>query len=155
MSVSSAALVVDSVPTESHILIVDDHLTVVEALRFVFQMAGFENLDEATSCQQARLALRVNPPQVMVLDLSLPDGNGLDLLRYAKNLGLKCAVVVHSFCQSDVSLLNSFRHGACGFVAKGSDKNELLTAVAKAALGQSAWTTEQASRIEVLPVGAC
>lgn len=129
------------------ILIVDDHPTVRESLRFVFAAAGIEQIMEATTCPDAVDAVRKLPIDLVLLDVALSDGNGLDALREIKAIDTATAVLVHSYHDSPRLLSQSFHAGAAGYLVKGHDKNALLHAVQQAAAGGSVWTAKQMDQI--------
>lgn len=129
------------------ILIVDDHPTVRESLRFVFTAAGIEQIMEATTCQQAIDAVREGDVDLVLLDVALRDKNGLNALRDIKSLDASVAVLVHSYHDNPRLLSCCFHLGAAGYVVKGNDKNDLICAVRQAVVGDSVWTAEQLAQI--------
>lgn len=129
------------------ILIVDDHPTVRESLRFVFAAAGIEQIMEANTCQDAIDAVRDYRVDLVLLDVALPDGSGLDALRKIRAFNASVSVLVHSYHDNPRLLSRSFRAGAAGYLVKGEDKNALLYAVGQAAAGNSVWTAEQMDQI--------
>jgi len=129
------------------VLIVDDHPPMCEALRFVFAAAGIQRCDEATTCQEAIRALRHGNFDVVLLDVSLRDGNGLDALQQIKATDASLPVLVHSYHDNPRLISRSFQLGASGYVLKGLDKNLLIQAVRQAAMGASVWTAEQMSLV--------
>ncbi len=71
---------------EPRILIVDDEPYILRSLSYVLRKEGF-TVDEARTCQEARDAAKAQSPDLVFLDLMLPDGNGLDLCRTLKETG--------------------------------------------------------------------
>ncbi len=128
---------------EVRILIVDDHPTVRESLRFVFAAAAIEQIMEATTCGEALDTLRNRRVDVVLLDIMLRHENGLDALQQIKAIDPDAAVLVHSYSDNPRLLSRSFHGGAAGYVVKGEDKNALIQAVRNAAAGGSVWTAEQ------------
>jgi DNA-binding NarL/FixJ family response regulator len=132
---------------EIRILIVDDHPTVRESLRYVFAAAGIGRLREATTWQEAIDAAREGDVDLVALDVALRAGNGLDILRDIKCLDASVPVLVHSYHDHPRLLSHCFHLGAAGYVVKGNDKNELIRAVRQTAVGDHVWTAEQCARI--------
>jgi CheY-like chemotaxis protein len=62
----------------AHVLVVDDEPQILRGLRVVLRSAGFQVAQAATK-QEALDAVAVRPPDVMILDLVLPDGSGVDV----------------------------------------------------------------------------
>lgn len=119
---------------EIRILIVDDHPTVRESLRYVFAAAGIGRLREATTWQEAIDAAREGDVDLVALDVALRAGNGLDILRDIKCLDASVPVLVHSYHDHPRLLSHCFHLGAAGYVVKGNDKNELIRAVRQTAV---------------------
>src|SRR5437868_15249970 len=74
----------NSVSDRRHVLVVDDNLDAAEVLAMLAEVEGFT---AATACTlaQARERIAAQRPSVIVLDLNLPDGSGLNLLAEVKN----------------------------------------------------------------------
>jgi len=67
--------------TECRILIVDDESELCKMIRDVLHREGFERVWVAANCEQARTAFSYGPPDGVILDVSLPDGDGFSLIR--------------------------------------------------------------------------
>jgi len=83
----------DDETTAKRILIIDDNLRLVKALTRCLQSQGFETSTAAT-CDQARRALRATSYDMIVMDLNLPDCDGLDLLEQIGLLGSRPPVLL-------------------------------------------------------------
>jgi two-component system response regulator PilR (NtrC family) len=82
-------------PTATTILLVEDDLSLQESLRDFLVESGFD-ARAASSRQEGEALLRTLRPAVCLLDLNLPDGSGLDLLRFIVREGLPVRAVVMS-----------------------------------------------------------
>jgi two-component system, NarL family, invasion response regulator UvrY len=131
----------------TRLLIVDDHGRVRESLQFVFGAAGMRHLEEATTCHDALCIVQKGLTDVVLLDLNLRDGDGLETLRKMKGIDSDLPVLIHSYHDGSRMLSRSYHSGACGYLVKGGDKNILIDAVRKASQGESVWTFEQRERI--------
>jgi DNA-binding NarL/FixJ family response regulator len=122
--------------TDLSIVLVDDHQLVRTGLR---QTIGAEpGLKIRAECQLGReaiAALRIQPCDVLLLDLSLPDMSGLDVLRQVRQHHPKVAVLVISGYPESQFGINVLRAGASGFISKGADSAELLRAIRTVARG--------------------
>jgi DNA-binding NarL/FixJ family response regulator len=132
-------------------LIVDDHPMVRGALRHVFESAGITNVEEAATCDDALRRVRREqgepPLDVVLLDIVMPDGSGMDLLGEFKAQDSNLPVLMHT-CQDNPRYLElSFQAGASGYLVKGGDTRLILAAVRQVHLGGNAWTEEQMSQI--------
>lgn len=122
--------------TDLNIVLVDDHQLVRTGLR---QTIGAEpGLKIRAECQLGRevlLALRQHSCHVLLLDLSLPDMSGLDVLRQVRLQYPKIAVLVISGYPESQFGINVLRAGASGFISKGADSAELIRAIHTVARG--------------------
>lgn len=95
---------------------------------------GNFELRQAASAAEARKMLRESgPPDILLTDLALPDGNGLDLLREVRDQGLSTAVVVLTGSGDEQQVAKVLRAGADDYVVKGSDCLNSLPSVLEAA----------------------
>lgn len=112
------------------VLIADDHQIVLSGLKQM--IAGQRDMQVVAECRTGRDVLnelRKQACEVILLDLSLPDMSGLDVLKHVKGHYPDVAVLVISGYPESQFGLNVLRAGAMGFVSKGVDETELLRAV--------------------------
>jgi len=77
------------------VLIADDSPAIVERLtQVVGKISGVERLDQAGTVASASEAVRRLKPDVLILDMQMPDGSGLDVLKIIRENGIACAVIV-------------------------------------------------------------
>ena len=111
------------------VLVVDDHAGFRAQARILLAAAGFDVVGEAGDATEALSAARTLHPQVVLLDIQLPDGNGFDVARALLDDGDPPAVIlVSSRDRSDYGTRVT-RSGARGFISKAD-----LSAQAVAAL---------------------
>jgi two-component system chemotaxis response regulator CheY len=103
---------------QSSFLIVDDVSSVRYFLNQNLRIMGAEKVAEASTGQQALQAVSTEHPDVIFLDIELPDSNGHDLLSHIKAMEPKCHVVIMSAHNSVENLKRSVQGGASGFMAK-------------------------------------
>ncbi len=120
-------------------LIVDDHPLFCDALSMTLKaIVGIQEITTADHLEKAMIYLaQSGPPDVIVLDLNLPDVSGLDgLIRLRKSVGDTPIVVVSSL--ADHRMIGSaIRAGATGFVPKHSPREVFRTAFDQIAAGQT------------------
>lgn len=111
-------------------LLVDDHALIREALRGVLRDAMSEVvLLEAKDCQSAlRVAEAHDEIELAVLDINLPDGNGLDLWDRLRDRHPGMSVVILSANNTRELVLQALDRGAAGFIPKSSDRAVMLQA---------------------------
>jgi DNA-binding NarL/FixJ family response regulator len=113
----------------SRVLIVDDHPMVREGLRSMLGGNGVEVVGEAGSGAEALEKADALAPDVILLDMELPDLNGLTVLRRLKAVRPRAAVLVVSMHDDPSLVRQAVEAGAAGYVLKGIGRRELLAAV--------------------------
>jgi DNA-binding NarL/FixJ family response regulator len=118
------------------VLLVDDHVVVRYGMRLMLGSADdIEIVGEAGTASEALQHMAEQSVDVVLLDLGLPDRDGLDLLRLMRTRWPRSAVVVISGQPEAVYGVRALKLGAAGFLRKESDADTVLTAVRKAAQG--------------------
>ncbi len=129
------------------ILIADDHDMVRAGLKTMLAGTDVEVAAEATTGEQAvKLALS-EPIDVALLDIRMPDGDGLTALGRIKLDKAHLPVLILSTYDNPTYIARSVALGAAGYLLKGCTKDELLHAIRTAAKGESAWTREELRRV--------
>lgn len=119
-----------------NVLVVDDHAVVRQGLRDLLARIPDTAVEEAASTLEAAGVLRNRPIDVIVLDLNVRGGCGLELMGERDASTGPLRVVVFSMQSEPSSVRRAFDAGVLGFVAKTSRPEELLTAVKRAAQGE-------------------
>ncbi len=116
---------------KASILLIDDDLSQLESLANLFELDGLEPL----CCQTAEQALEVckeQPVNVAVLDLRMPDVNGLDLLKALKQYNPRIKIIIHTAYASVESAAAAVNEEAFAYIQKLGDVGELITHVHRA-----------------------
>jgi DNA-binding NarL/FixJ family response regulator len=131
------------------VLLVDDHPMFLDGLRgALLPQDGFEVVGEAASAEAAiELSARVSP-QVVVLDLGLPDASGIEVTRRLLSDRQDVRVLVLSMSEDDDNVLAAMRAGAAGYLVKGADREEILAAVRTVAGGGAVFGPQIAERLQ-------
>ena len=111
------------------LLIIDDHQIVREGIANIARREGFDIVGEADSKESAIAAIAETNPDVITVDLSLPDGSGLEIVKWARRNSQKIGIVVISILDDDANLLASMNAGASGFISKTSPLDEIISAI--------------------------
>ena len=120
----------------SRLVIVDDHELIREGIKKIVRAcADLKVAGEAGDLKQALALVAQVRPDVVVLDISLPDANGLDGLAELLRCFPDLRVVMLSMHPEDGYALAALRAGALGYVSKASVSTDLVEAVRKAAQG--------------------
>jgi DNA-binding NarL/FixJ family response regulator len=118
------------------ILVVDDHLVVREGLKRILEEAdGCSVAGEASNVIEALSWLRRRAFDLVLLDISLPERTGLDLLKIVKKEWPRLPVLVLSAYREDHYAVRAMREGADGYLNKECASDSLVAAVRKVASG--------------------
>lgn len=118
------------------VLLVDDHAIVRNGVRLMLGEADDISVDgEAESAQRALQLIRTQEFDVALLDIAMPDKNGLDLLKQLRSEQPKLSVLILSTYSEEIYAMRAFKLGAAGYLTKDSPTSALINAVRKAAAG--------------------
>jgi DNA-binding NarL/FixJ family response regulator len=139
------------------ILLVDDHELIRQGLRRAFERDGdFEVVGEAGTLADARRLLGMTRPDVVILDVRLPDGNGLDAARKLRAESEELGIVVLTMYAGDDQLFEALEAGASAFVPKNSPSEDVVAAARHAASSPRAFTASdlaEAMKRRMSPTG--
>jgi DNA-binding NarL/FixJ family response regulator len=119
------------------VFIADDHAIVREGLKQI--LAEQRDIVVAGEAETGLDAIRLFPKskcQVMLLDISLPDRNGIEVLKQVRKDTPELAVLMLSMHREDQYAIRSLKAGAAGYLTKQSAPRELVTAIRQVASGQ-------------------
>lgn len=123
--------------TMIRILIADDHAIVRAGLRqFVADQADMKIVAEAASGTEAIAAVRRGEIDVVLLDISMPDKNGIDTLKTLKHVNPELPVLMLSAYAEDQYAVNLLRAGAAGYLNKEAASTQLVGAIRTVVLGR-------------------
>ncbi|MBM4371763.1 MAG: response regulator transcription factor [Deltaproteobacteria bacterium] len=128
------------------VLLVDDHTIVRQGLRMLLGSWGeIEVVGEADCGVEALRMVRHLEPDLVLLDLSLPDMDGVELIHQILGLGGRTRVVVLSMHASPGYVRPALHAGAVGYLVKGADVADLQRALAAALRGET-WLSPSVAR---------
>jgi len=117
--------------------IMDDHEVVRQGVRTLLESTGeIRVIGEASTAEEALRRLPALRPDVAVLDVRVPDGNGIEVCREVRNTLDTHCLILTSYTD-DQALLESTIAGASGYVLKQVRGNELVDSVKRVAAGES------------------
>jgi DNA-binding NarL/FixJ family response regulator len=129
-----------------HILLVDDHASFRQTLAFVFdQQPDIEVVAQAGSLAEARRALEglETEPDLGVIDLSLPDGEGTELIKDLREANEDFAALLLTASLDRTDHARAVEAGAAGVVHKSADVDEILDATRRISEGETLLSPEE------------
>ncbi|WP_239952654.1 response regulator transcription factor [Pantoea sp. Z09] len=124
------------------LLLIDDHPLVEVALEAALERAPFPILLRSAASEQQARQLLTQPTDIIVLDIGLPDGDGLEILRRLNIHFPAIPVLIYSAQQSSHYLRSAQALGAAGYVVKSQRMEQLLSAILAVLGGQQAFPPE-------------
>ena len=124
--------------SQNRALVVDDHPLFCDALTLTLQsIADFEEIRTAGTLEKALdITAQGTPPDLVILDLNLPDVNGLDGLVRLRNAAPRAAILVASSMADNRMISRALKAGADGFVPKHSQRSVFRRALEAVARGE-------------------
>ncbi|CAN7795412.1 response regulator transcription factor [Caballeronia sp. LjRoot34] len=120
----------------TRVLIADDHALVRDGLRHILcSETGFEIAGEASDDVTTIAMIRSTVADILVLDLSMPGRNGVDLIKQVKDEQPALRILVLTMHAEQQYAVRAFKAGASGYLTKESASAEFVAAVTKVAAG--------------------
>ena len=119
------------------VAMVEDHQILVDSLSLMLRYEpDIEFIGSAGSLEQGRNLIKETEPDVLLLDVGLPDGSGLDLIPEVNQSCPDSNIVVLTSLTDETTLMRVVDSGISGFVSKDSQLSDLLITIRKAADGE-------------------
>lgn len=129
------------------ILIIDDHESVRAGVKVALTRAGHICVGEAANIAEARAQIAHTNPQVIVVDLSLPDGNGLEIVVWARSISQRIGIVVLTLNNAKDFLLTVMKSGASSYIEKSAPLAELISAIEHSAVSPLSFSAQGISGV--------
>jgi DNA-binding NarL/FixJ family response regulator len=125
------------------IFIVDDHYIVIEGIRSLLQNEkDIEWLGHAMSADSCMAFLRQQQPDVILMDINLPDKSGIDLCKEVKHKYSNVNIIGLSTFNQQSFIRKMVDNGASGYVLKNATREELLEAISSVMKGLTYYSSE-------------
>jgi DNA-binding response OmpR family regulator len=105
-------------PTPKRVLLVDDDTMLRGSLAEQLAADGSYTVVEAGSCDEGRMRAAEGLYEFMILDIGLPDGDGRDLCREFRDMGVSCPIILLTAAESDADTVQGLEAGANDYVTK-------------------------------------
>ncbi|MCC5576163.1 response regulator transcription factor [Microtetraspora sp. AC03309] len=130
------------------LVIVDDHPVVRHGLRSIFEASsGFAVLGEAADGVEAIEVVTLLDPDVVLMDLRMPGGGGVEAIGALSRRGARARVLVLTTYDTDSDTLPAIEAGATGYLLKDAPRDDLFGAVRAAAEGRTVLSPGVAARL--------
>lgn len=124
----------------AQVLIIDDHAAVRAGIAKALLDAKINCCGQAASYDEALAQIAHTNPDAIVVDLHLPDGNGLDLIRWVRKQTSNTAIVALTMSDRDSDLIAAMNSGASGYVRKSAPLPELISVLQRAIANPKSFT---------------
>lgn len=130
------------------VLVIDDHPVVRIGIIKALTAAGFNCVGEAGSLKEAIAMIALHNPRVITVDINLPDGNGLEIVQWARKRSPSLIIIVLSLNDGLDLISAAAKAGAQGFISKSAGIDLLIAAIQTALVNPTTFTSDRA--IELL-----
>lgn len=125
------------------IIIVDDHTVVRRGIRMLLEdVDEFNVVDEATNGVEAIKKCKELSPDIIISDITMPDMTGLELTKTLQKECPKIKVLLLTMHQESEYVINAFKSGAFGYLHKGVQEDEIVTAIIQIMNGEKYYSSE-------------
>ena len=137
----------------TRLVLVDDHDLVRDGLKALIDAEpDLVVVGEAATAEEAVRRIRFEQPDVVVLDLDLPDGSGIDVCRQVQTLAPHSRVLILTAFADERALIDARRAGARGFVLKRVHDFDLVAVIRRVAGGESAFNDAPDTEVVERPI---
>ena len=119
------------------VAMIEDHQILVDSLSLMLRYeSDIDFLGSASTISKGQSLVEETNPDVLLLDVGLPDGSGLDLIPEVKRVSPDTNIVVLTSLSDETTLMRVIDSGISGFVSKNSQLSDLMETIRKAADGE-------------------
>jgi DNA-binding NarL/FixJ family response regulator len=129
------------------IVVADNHSLFRDGITSLLEAAGFDVVEQAGDGLQAVEATRRKQPDVVLLDINMPQMDGIEALKVIKNEFPTTKVVMLTVSRDDNNLIQAIQHGAQGYLLKDLTAEQFLGMVEGLQRGEAAMTRETTARL--------
>ncbi|HEX5614519.1 MAG TPA: response regulator transcription factor [Acidimicrobiia bacterium] len=130
------------------VFLLDDHEVVRRGVRDLLEaQADFEVVGEASTAEEGLSRIPPTQPDVAIIDMRLPDGNGVEVCREVRSRDPRIQCLILTSFADDEALFDAIMAGAAGYLLKQIKGNDLVDAIRRVAAGQSLLDPEVTARV--------
>ena len=134
--------------TAIRVLIIEDHTLFRSGIRLLLQrQSGFEVVGEAGNVLEGVKEAKRWKPDVILLDLHMPDVSGLEAIQILKEEVPQAEIIMLTVSEESEDLLEALHMGARGYLLKNIETDFLIESIRRAALGESVMSPQMAGKL--------
>ena len=122
--------------TKTKVILVDDHAIVRDGIKALISVEEIEVINEASSAAEFFSLLKIEHPDIAILDISLPDISGIEITKKLTAEYPEIKVIILSMHLNEDFIFNAVKAGAMSYLPKNTNRKELITAIQKVANGE-------------------
>ena len=126
------------------VLVIDDHPVVRIGIVKALSTAGFNCIGQAGSLKEAISMIALHNPQIITVDISLPDGSGLEIVQWVRKQSPSLIIIVLTLNDELELISAAAKAGAQGFISKSAGIEMLIAAINTAILNPATFTSDRA-----------
>lgn len=132
------------------VFILDDHYMVVEGIRsLLMNEKEIDLIGSASTVESCRAFLQLKQPDVILMDINLPDGNGIELCKEVKEKYPAVNILGLSTFNQASYIKEMMENGASGYILKNATQKEITEAIRLASIGKTYMAFEVAKTLHV------
>jgi two-component system NarL family response regulator len=108
------------------LMLVDDHPLFMEGLQYLLETHGIEVAGVAKNGREALVKARILKPDIILMDIKMPECSGMDALKLIKSEMPNTKVVMLTTSEEDEDLFDAVKYGASGYLLKSTNARELV-----------------------------
>jgi len=112
---------------DKRILIVDDHVLFIEGLQYLLETYGVKVVGKATNGREALIKTRILQPDIILMDIRMPEISGLDALKLIKAEFPSIKIVMLTTSEDEEDIYEAIQYGASGYLYKNTDAHALIS----------------------------
>ncbi|HDK38398.1 MAG TPA: response regulator [Thiolapillus brandeum] len=124
------------------ILLIDDHALFRIGLRELLERRGLEVVDAVGDCEQGITLVQEKQPDVVLLDMRMPQMSGLDVLEILRDKGQQMPIVILTTSRVETDVIASLQCGARGYLLKDMEPDDLIRSLNDIVAGQTVVANE-------------
>lgn len=133
---------------KTKVLLADDHQLFRNGIKLIINNSDFfEVVGEANTCETTLTKAKELMPKIILLDITMPDGNGLELIEPLLKINKESKIIMLSMHEDGHYIVQSVRKGAQGYLLKNADDIELIDALKSVIQGKKYFKGEVSEKM--------